>query len=95
MSRSSFESQNKRTGLNLQMVPQGNSQRSSTSLFDNSLWDIKKAAERLSVSEGTLRDWVYKRQIPFKKVGYLVRFDPSEIHQWIEERSKDNGHRSA
>lgn len=62
--------------------------------FDNPYWDIKKAAEILSVSEGTLRDWVYKRQIPFKKVGNLVRFDPSEVHRWIEERSR-NANRTA
>ncbi len=60
-------------------------------LFENSLWDIKTASEKLSVSEKTLRDWVYKRQVPFKKVGNLVRFVPSEIQQWIEERSLSYG----
>ena len=57
-------------------------------IFDNSFWDIKQASEKLNVSEKTLRDWVYKRQIPFKKVGKLVRFNPLEIHSWIEKRSK-------
>ncbi len=64
-----------------------NSQQYSVPLFDNQMWDIKKAAQVLSVAEGTLRDWVYKRQIPFKKLGNLIRFVPSEIQQWIEERS--------
>lgn len=41
----------------------------------------------IQVPEKTIRDWVYKRQIPFKKVGNLIRFVPTEIHQWIEERS--------
>ncbi len=59
----------------------------SASLFDNPLWDIRKASQMLCISQKTLRDWVYKRQIPFKKVGKLVRFDPSEIHGWIEERN--------
>lgn len=58
------------------------------SLFENSFWDIKKTAEVLSICVGTLRDWVYKRQIPFKKVGNLIRFVPSEIQKWIEERSQ-------
>lgn len=64
------------------------------SFFENSLWDIKTAAQKLSISEKTLRDWVYKRQVPFKKVGNLVRFDPYEIHQWIEERSSSYGNRN-
>ena len=62
-------------------------QNKSISLFDNPLWDICKTSQMLSISQKTLRDWVYKRQIPFKKVGKLVRFDPSEIHGWIEERN--------
>lgn len=60
---------------------------STQEFFDNPFWDIKQAAYALSVPEATLRDWVYKRQIPFKKVGNLIRFVPSEIHQWIEERN--------
>ena len=59
----------------------------SSSLFDNPLWDIRKTSIMLSVSQKTLRDWVYKRQIPFKKVGSLVRFDPSAIRRWIDERN--------
>ncbi len=60
-------------------------------LFDNPLWDIHKTSQMLSVSEKTLRDWVYKRSIPFKKIGNLVRFEPSAIRLWIEERNK-HGH---
>ena len=63
-------------------------EQSHTSLFDNPLWDIRKTSLMLSVAEKTLRDWVYKRQIPFKKVGHLVRFNPSEINVWIQERTK-------
>ncbi len=70
-----------------------NNERSKQPLFENSLWDIKQTSEKLNVSEKTIRDWVYKRQIPFKKIGKLVRFHPSEIHQWIEERSTSYGYR--
>lgn len=63
------------------------------SLFDNPLWSIKQAALKLSVSEKTLRDWVYKRKVPFVKVGNLVRFIPSEIEEWIQERSVSYAHR--
>ena len=59
----------------------------SAQFFENPLWTIKQAAQVLSIAEKTLRDWVYKKQIPFKKIGNLVRFVPSEIQKWIEEGS--------
>jgi len=46
----------------------------------------------LKVPIATIRDWIYKRQIPFKKVGRHVRFDPLDIRKWLEERSQ-NGNR--
>lgn len=63
-------------------------QERKASLFENSFWNIRQLSQQLNISEKTIRDWVFKRQIPFKKIGKLVRFDPSEIHQWIEERNK-------
>lgn len=62
-----------------------NTQSKPNTLFDNPLWDVKEAALKLSVSQKTLRDWIYKKQIPFKKLGNLVRFVPSEIQKWIEK----------
>ncbi|QQR81591.1 MAG: helix-turn-helix domain-containing protein [Deltaproteobacteria bacterium] len=89
---SSSQSESFGTGLcppetPLTKIKVGRYERVNFQLFENPYWDVKKAAEKLSVSELTLRDWVYKRQIPFKKVGNLIRFDPSEIHCWIEGRS--------
>lgn len=55
-------------------------------IFDN-LLTIQDLSLWLQVPDKTIRDWVYKRQIPFKKVGNLIRFVPSEIHRWIEERN--------
>jgi len=62
--------------------------QNASSIFDNPLWTVKQAAVKLSVSEATLRDWIYKRQIPFKRVGNLIRFDPFEIHCWVQERTQ-------
>ena len=62
------------------------------SLIDNSLFTIESLAKFLNVSPATIRDWVYKRQIPFKKLGRLVRFDPLDIQKWLEIRSY-NGNR--
>ena len=41
----------------------------------------------LSIPQGTLRVWVYKRMIPHYKFGTSkgsqVRFNPVEINEWI------------
>lgn len=64
----------------------------SVSFIDNPLFTIESLAKFLNVSPATIRDWVYKRQIPFKKLGRLVRFDPLDIQKWLETRSY-NGNR--
>lgn len=64
----------------------------SAPLIDNPLFTIESLAKFLNVSPATIRDWVYKRQIPFKKLGRLVRFDPLDIQKWLETRSY-NGNR--
>ena len=54
--------------------------------FENKLWSIKTLSRFLDdVPEATIRDWVYKRQIPFRKVRGLIRFVPFEIFEWIEK----------
>lgn len=61
-------------------------------LFDNQLLSIKRLSEYLDVPAMTIRDWVYKRRIPFLKVGRHVRFQPSDVQRWLSERSHGNGH---
>ena len=41
----------------------------------------------LGIKESHLRSLVFKRKIPFIKVGRLLRFDVDEIDQWIEKNS--------
>ena len=53
--------------------------------FDNQLWTIDQLAKFLDVPAATIRDWVYKRLIPFVKAGRHVRFKPSDIHRWLEK----------
>lgn len=59
----------------------------SASFIDNQLFTIESLANFLNVSPATIRDWVYKRQIPFKKLGRLIRFHPLDIQKWLNERS--------
>jgi excisionase family DNA binding protein len=38
----------------------------------------------LGVSVHTIYQWTSKRQIPFMKVGKLIRFSEMEIQKWLE-----------
>jgi excisionase family DNA binding protein len=67
----------------------------ASSLFENlkarkrSLWNVMQVAEFLSVSPSTVRDWVYRRKIPFRKAGQSLRFDPEEIERWTLPNKED------
>lgn len=57
----------------------------SRSVFENSkrpLWSVNDVAQFLGVSPRTIRDWVYRRCIPFRKAGNTLRFSPDEIERW-------------
>jgi excisionase family DNA binding protein len=45
---------------------------------------IDELAGNLKVTEQTIRKWIFKRQIPFVKIGKVIRFRPSKIDQWID-----------
>jgi len=51
-------------------------------VLPNVLWDVEKVAEFLGVSGNTVRAWVYRRKIPYRKVGRCLRFKPQEIEKW-------------
>ena len=52
------------------------------------LINVKNLASFLSVSEKTIRDWVFKGTIPFVKFNGSVRFVRREIENWLQkERS--------
>ena len=58
------------------------------SIFDNldmsKLATVKEVAGLLNMSERTIRDWVFRKQIPFLKVKGGVRFDLAAILEWLE-----------
>lgn len=48
---------------------------------------IIELAEYLGVSVNTVRYWVWHRQIPYCKLGRLVKFDLKDLEKWfIEQR---------
>jgi len=54
--------------------------------MDSRLLGIDELAQFLGVSKGTLYVWVCHKEIPYLKVGRLVKFDSSEIDRWLNKR---------
>jgi excisionase family DNA binding protein len=48
------------------------------------LLDVQGLAEHLGVEVRHIRRLVHERRVPYIKWGHLVRFDPAEIHDWLE-----------
>jgi len=45
---------------------------------------VNETAEYLGTTERHVRELIYKRQIPYIKIGRLVRFDRGELQQWLD-----------
>ena len=60
--------------------------RSNTLIFENLRWlNSREAVMYLRLpSEGALRNLVYRRQIPFVKLGRSLRFDKKALDQFLE-----------
>lgn len=52
---------------------------------------LKEVAETLGVAEGTLRNWCWRREIPYVKAGRLVKFDPADVERYIARRKRGSG----
>lgn len=61
---------------------------SMTSKTRSSLLKVNDVAEMLSVSPRTVRSWVYRRCIPSLKINGALRFNKTEIENFI----KGDGH---
>ncbi|RZD18981.1 MAG: DNA-binding protein [Candidatus Acididesulfobacter diazotrophicus] len=54
------------------------------------LLKIKDVAEIVGLTPVAVYKLIYKRQIPFIKIGGRIRFNPSQISAWISKNSYDN-----
>lgn len=50
-----------------------------------SLMTLKEAVRELNITERHLRELVYRKDIPYVKVGRLLRFDPSDLAKYIND----------
>ena len=57
-----------------------------------SLWRVDQAADYLGIRPKTLYEWVRTGRVPFRKLGFNVRFDPAELELWVgQQRSPKPG----
>ena len=43
------------------------------------LWRVEEAAEFLGIRPKTLYEWVRQGRVPYRKIGFNVRFDPDDL----------------
>jgi putative molybdopterin biosynthesis protein len=55
-------------------------------MAEKRLLTIKEASEYLGITENALYCMVYRRQIPFVKIGKRLRFDKIDLDKWIEKQ---------
>lgn len=55
------------------------------------LLTVTALAEHLGVDIRHIRRLVAERRIPFIKWGHLLRFDPAEIADWIDQNRRHPG----
>ncbi len=55
----------------------------SADRFDSPWMTVQELARYLSVSAGTVRNWVSRRHIPFARRGRVVRFHREQVDHWL------------
>jgi excisionase family DNA binding protein len=53
------------------------------------LLTVKEAAKFLGLKQSRVRKAVAYKEIPFTRIGRLVRFDPVRLNVWLRETSID------
>jgi len=54
--------------------------------MDRRFIGIDELAQYVDISQNTLRYWVWRKQIPYLKIGKLLKFDIIEINQWLKDK---------
>jgi len=52
------------------------------------LWRIEEAADFLGIRPKTLYEWVRQGRVPYRKIGFNVRFEPTELESWVGSQSR-------
>lgn len=51
---------------------------------------LEDVAEHLGVSKDTIRNWIKKDVIPYKRIGKQYKFRISEVDIWVESGASAN-----
>ena len=55
-------------------------------IFDNKLvWTVNDVAKELFCSTRHVKRLVSRNEIPYSRIGRLVRFSPSQVHSWLSK----------
>lgn len=60
-------------------------------LPEKALLTFKETCEFLQIKASRLRTAIFRKEIPFIKIGRLLRFDPKDLKEWIERLKQNNG----
>lgn len=61
----------------------------TSSTRPETLIDINTTAERLGTTPGHIRRLIHHKQIPYIKIGALIRFNPDTLNRWITDNTHD------
>lgn len=53
------------------------------------LWDVGDVAAYLNVSRSSVRRRVEASEIPYVRIGNLLRFDPDTIREWVKQQHSE------
>ena len=56
---------------------------------NQNLLTVEQTAKILNVKASWVRSAVFRRAIPYVKVGHLVRFRERDLKEWIKENVKE------
>lgn len=56
--------------------------------MSDKLMTIDELSEYLQKPVKTIRDWVYKKEIPYLKIGHSIRFDKKDIQSWLKNECR-------
>lgn len=51
------------------------------------LWDVSELCATLRVARSTVYDWVHAGFVPHVRLGTCVRFRPSDIQAWLDQKA--------
>ncbi len=50
-----------------------------------SLLTLSEACDFLKIKKSRLRTAIFRKEIPYIKIGRLIRFDLNDLHEWIDK----------